>query len=143
MFVFLFANFSQHTLIPSQARVRELKMELLNSEKFKSHFEENPKDLAFLKHDQPLQQSKQQLHLKAVPSYLIKTSNPVTTVLPAVPESKPKFKRDPKQAKRKFKRTDPLKTFSSGNEVRSLLFLFFFLPLTCPFRSLPKRDKKD
>jgi hypothetical protein len=33
------------------ARVKEIKHEMLNSQRLKSHFEDNPKDLSLLKHD--------------------------------------------------------------------------------------------
>ena len=36
-----------------------------------AHFEENPRDLAFLRHDKPLNPSRVQPHLKHVPSYLM------------------------------------------------------------------------
>ncbi|MBW0464905.1 hypothetical protein O181_004620 [Austropuccinia psidii MF-1] len=54
-----------------EARVKEIKNEVLNSTKLKSHFEENPNDLMFLKHDKPLHPTRIQPHMKHVPSYLI------------------------------------------------------------------------
>ncbi|OAV94733.1 hypothetical protein PTTG_03100 [Puccinia triticina 1-1 BBBD Race 1] len=59
-----------------EARIKEIKNEILNSTKLKSHFEENPNDLMFLKHDKPLHPTRIQPHMKHVPSYLIpKISN--------------------------------------------------------------------
>ncbi len=39
------------------ARAAELKKEILNSEKLKAHFEDNPRDLQLLRHENPLQVS--------------------------------------------------------------------------------------
>ncbi|KAK4046796.1 ATP-dependent DNA/RNA helicase [Microbotryomycetes sp. JL201] len=54
-----------------EARIKEIKNEVLNSEKLKAHFEDNPRDLAFLRHDKPLHPSRVQAHLKHVPNYLM------------------------------------------------------------------------
>ncbi|BGP17450.1 hypothetical protein JCM10213_003267 [Rhodosporidiobolus nylandii] len=54
-----------------EARVKEIKNEVLNSEKLKAHFEDNPRDLAFLRHDKTLHPSRVQSHLKHVPGYLM------------------------------------------------------------------------
>ncbi|GAA6043388.1 hypothetical protein JCM8097_005301 [Rhodosporidiobolus ruineniae] len=54
-----------------EARVKEIKNEVLNSEKLKAHFEDNPRDLAFLRHDKPLHPGRVQSHLKHVPGYLM------------------------------------------------------------------------
>ena len=54
-----------------QARTRELRQELLNSEKLKTHFEENPTDLQHLRHDDELRVTRLQHHLRHVPDYLL------------------------------------------------------------------------
>ncbi|GAA5890124.1 hypothetical protein JCM6882_009234 [Rhodosporidiobolus microsporus] len=54
-----------------EARVKEIKNEVLNSEKLKAHFEDNPRDLAYLRHDKPLHPGRVQSHLKHVPGYLM------------------------------------------------------------------------
>ena len=54
-----------------EARTRELKQELLKSEKLKRHFEENPEDLRHLRHDNEIRAARVQPHLKHVPDYLI------------------------------------------------------------------------
>ncbi|GAA5984573.1 hypothetical protein JCM11641_006554 [Rhodosporidiobolus odoratus] len=54
-----------------EARVKEIKNEVLNSEKLKAHFEDNPRDLAYLRHDKALAPSRVQSHLKHVPGYLM------------------------------------------------------------------------
>lgn len=69
-----------------EARIKEIKNEILNSSKLKAHFEENPNDLMFLKHDKPLHPTRIQPHMKHVPSYLIpKISN--LPIRPSQPES--------------------------------------------------------
>ncbi|CAN3372380.1 hypothetical protein DIURU_004162 [Diutina rugosa] len=54
-----------------EARVAELKHELINSDKLKRFFEENPQDMASLRHDKELHPSRVQSHLKRVPDYLL------------------------------------------------------------------------
>ena len=54
-----------------EARTRELRQELLKSEKLKRHFEENPRDLHHLRHDGELRAARVQPHLKHVPEYLM------------------------------------------------------------------------
>merc|ERR1712128_82005 len=45
-----------------EARLKELKLEMLNSQKLKAYFEDNPRDKQLLKH---------QDHLKNVPEYIV------------------------------------------------------------------------
>ena len=54
-----------------EARTREIKQELLKSEKLKRHFEENPDDLRHLRHDHESRAARVQNHLKHVPNYLM------------------------------------------------------------------------
>lgn len=54
-----------------EARTRELRQELIKSEKLKRHFEENPEDLHHLRHDGELRAARVQSHLKHVPDYLL------------------------------------------------------------------------
>jgi len=54
-----------------EARTRELRQELIKSEKLKRHFEENPDDLHHLRHDGELRAAQIQSHLKHVPEYLM------------------------------------------------------------------------
>ncbi|NXL03407.1 DDX56 helicase, partial [Mesembrinibis cayennensis] len=53
-----------------EARLREIKDELLNSEKLKAYFEDNPRDLHVLRHDKPLHPAIVKPHLRNVPEYL-------------------------------------------------------------------------
>lgn len=54
-----------------EARIRELRQELLKSEKLKRHLEENPADLQYLRHDTDLRPAKILSHMKHVPDYLM------------------------------------------------------------------------
>ncbi|RXN04989.1 putative ATP-dependent RNA helicase DDX56 [Labeo rohita] len=57
-----------------EARLKEIKQELLNSEKLKMYFEDNPRDLQLLRHDKDLHPAVIKPHLKNVPDYLIPTT---------------------------------------------------------------------
>ncbi|XP_036385386.1 probable ATP-dependent RNA helicase DDX56 [Megalops cyprinoides] len=66
-----------------EARLKEIKQELLNSEKLKTYFEDNPRDLQLLRHDRDLHPAVIKPHLKNVPEYLIppalkNIANPLT-----------------------------------------------------------------
>ncbi|KAJ1023098.1 hypothetical protein NDA16_003251 [Ustilago loliicola] len=63
-----------------EARIKELKQEILTSTKLHSHFEDHPDDLSYLQHDKALLNSRaQQAHLKHVPQYLVpKIINPAS-----------------------------------------------------------------
>jgi ATP-dependent RNA helicase DDX56/DBP9 len=54
-----------------EARVAELKHELLASERLKAHFADNPLDADFLRHDKPLHPTRVQPHMRHVPKYLL------------------------------------------------------------------------
>lgn len=54
-----------------EARTRELRQELLKSEKLKRYFEENPNEISHLRHDGELRTARQQAHLKHIPEYLL------------------------------------------------------------------------
>lgn len=53
------------------ARAKEIRQELMKSEKLKKHFEENPDDLRHLRHDQDSRTVRIQSHLQHVPDYLM------------------------------------------------------------------------
>ena len=57
-----------------QARTQELRRELLQSDKLKQHFEDNPHDLNRLRHDGEIRAVRVQQHLKHVPEYLMPES---------------------------------------------------------------------
>jgi ATP-dependent RNA helicase DDX56/DBP9 len=54
-----------------EARLKEIKAELLRSSKLKGHFSNNPADLEALRHDKPIHAAKVQPHMKHVPAYLL------------------------------------------------------------------------
>ncbi|ROT38338.1 ATP-dependent RNA helicase dbp9 [Sodiomyces alkalinus F11] len=53
------------------ARLRELRQEIIKSDRLRRHFEENPQELAHLRHDDPLRAARTQAHLRHVPDYLL------------------------------------------------------------------------
>ncbi|KAL2777107.1 putative ATP-dependent RNA helicase DDX56 isoform 2 [Daubentonia madagascariensis] len=54
-----------------EARLKEIKEELLHSEKLKTYFEDNPRDLQLLRHDLPLHPAVVKPHMGHVPDYLV------------------------------------------------------------------------
>lgn len=54
-----------------EARTRELRQELINSNKLQRHFEEHPEDLRHLRHDVETHAVRHQAHLRDVPAYLL------------------------------------------------------------------------
>lgn len=58
-------------LAVQEARAREIRQELVKSEKLKRHFEDNPDELRHLRHDGELRAARVQPHLKHVPDYLM------------------------------------------------------------------------
>ncbi|CAH0558745.1 unnamed protein product [Brassicogethes aeneus] len=57
-----------------EARLKEIKLEIFNSQKLKSYFEDNPNDLQVLRHDKALHTVKIQQHLSDVPEYIVPPS---------------------------------------------------------------------
>lgn len=53
-----------------EARIQEVKNEILNSKALKAHFEANPRDLEYLRHDRALHPARIQPHMRHVPAYL-------------------------------------------------------------------------
>lgn len=116
-------------LAVQEARAREIRQELIKSEKLKRHFEENPEELRQLRHDGELRAARVQAHLKHVPEYLMPAKGRKgiskedvgyvgfrkTTV------NRIRKARDHNRAKAKGKKTsggrvDPLKTFNRGRK---------------------------
>ncbi|XP_041321877.1 probable ATP-dependent RNA helicase DDX56 [Pyrgilauda ruficollis] len=75
-----------------EARLRELRQELLNCEKLKVYFEDNPRDLQALRHDRPLHPASVQPHLGHVPDYLVPPS------LRGIADPNPKKRKCPRGA---------------------------------------------
>lgn len=96
-----------------EARIKELKTELVNSEKLKRYFEENPQDLASLRHDKELHPSRIQSHLKRIPDYLLpESARGEVKNLGFVPFTKKSHKR---RVHKKGGKKDPLKSFKPRN----------------------------
>nr|XP_021400481.1 probable ATP-dependent RNA helicase DDX56 [Lonchura striata domestica] len=96
-----------------EARLRELRQELLNCEKLKVYFEDNPRDLQALRHDRPLHPASVQPHLRHVPDYLVPPS------LRGVADPNPKKRKNPRGAAAKRGSRKPR---GSGNPLRSFSF---------------------
>lgn len=96
-----------------EARVKEIKNEILASDKLQRHFEENPDDLIALRHDKELHPSRVQTQLKRVPDYLLPASARVTK--PLFVEQRISFhkhRRGKKMDRKKGRKgKDPLKSF--------------------------------
>ena len=89
------------------ARMKEIKGQILNSSKLKSYFEENPKDLKVLRHDKTLVPTDQKPHMKNIPDYLVPDALKHVML-------KPKRKRKKNitfHDKSKKTKDNPLKTF--------------------------------
>ncbi|CAG89246.1 DEHA2F12232p [Debaryomyces hansenii CBS767] len=94
-----------------EARIKELKNELVNSDKLKRFFEENPQDLASLRHDKELHPTRVQTHLKRVPEYLLPESARADhKKIGFVPFHKNKVHKNRKR-KPSGRKPDPLKSF--------------------------------
>ncbi|CAB4255865.1 similar to Saccharomyces cerevisiae YLR276C DBP9 ATP-dependent RNA helicase of the DEAD-box family involved in biogenesis of the 60S ribosomal subunit [Maudiozyma barnettii] len=100
-----------------EARIKELKQELLTSEKLKRHFEENPKELESLRHDKELHPARIQQHLKRVPDYLLpegarKNGKKNIGFIPfRNPKKGGRNNKRGKVGKRRTGKSDPLKNF--------------------------------
>lgn len=70
-----------------EARIKEIKAELLNSDRLKAHFEDNPTDLEYLRHDKVLHPTRVQAHLKHVPTYLMPRIRGTKTTQIAIEEN--------------------------------------------------------
>ena len=113
-------------LAVQEARAREIRQELIKSEKLKRHFEENPDELRQLRHDGELRAARIQPHLKHVPDYLMPakgrkgiSSEDIGYVgLRKNSDNRIRKARDRNRNKGKGRRpggrVDPLKTFNKG-----------------------------
>ncbi|KAI9891721.1 MAG: ATP-dependent DNA/RNA helicase [Vezdaea aestivalis] len=118
------------TIAVQDARKRELRQELINSEKLKIYFEENPEDLKHLRHDGEMRTARTQAHLRHVPEYLLPANGKKALTEGEIghvafnKDSDPKLRRA-KGRKGNFrgkkpgfaKRTDPLKRLTGKKRV--------------------------
>ena len=92
-----------------EARLKEIKGQIFNSEKLKSYFEDNPHDLKVLRHDKLLAPTDQQPHMKNVPDYLVPDALKHVMLKPKRKRKKPMSMISEKNKKKRHE--DPLKTF--------------------------------
>jgi ATP-dependent RNA helicase DDX56/DBP9 len=100
-------------VVIKQARLKELKAEIINSDKLKTHFEDRPKDLAFLRHDKTVFPTQVLSHLKNVPKYLMPRVVAPSSATQEEPSKTfvPFHKHKPGKKGVKKRRNDPLKSF--------------------------------
>ncbi|GJP91260.1 ATP dependent RNA helicase [Aspergillus niger] len=117
-------------LAVQEARAREIRQELVKSEKLKRHFEDNPDELRQLRHDGELRSARIQPHLKHIPEYLMPSkgrkgisSEDVGFVgFRKSSDNRIRKARDRNRAKGKgrkpsgVRKVDPLKTFNRGRK---------------------------
>lgn len=111
-----------------EARAREIRQELIKSEKLRRHFEENPDELRHLRHDGEIRAVRIQPHLKHIPDYLMPSKGKQGLVteesqqhgvgIRKTTENRIRKARERNKAKGRRglgagKRLDPLKTFNA------------------------------
>ncbi|KAJ4914319.1 DEAD-box ATP-dependent RNA helicase 16 [Raphanus sativus] len=106
-----------------ESRAQDLRNEIINSEKLKSHFEANPRDLDLLKHDKLLSKTAPAPHLRDIPEYLVdaktqEASKMVKLARAAMGGSRRSGGGANTKKKRSRKGGDPLKTFSANGSKR-------------------------
>ncbi|KAL4803427.1 ATP-dependent RNA helicase dbp9 [Aspergillus unguis] len=111
-----------------EARAREIRQELVKSEKLKRHFEENPEELKQLRHDGELRAARIQPHLKHIPEYLMPAKGKKGISSEDVgfvgfrktgPENRIRKARDKNRGRRSGnagRKVDPLKSFNRGRK---------------------------
>jgi ATP-dependent RNA helicase DDX56/DBP9 len=107
----------------NEARLRELRNELLNSERLKAHFESNPADLHVLKHDKPLATVRSAPELKRIPKYLLPdrrdaVDGQLTTKMAAIASAARKQRSRHKLVGKGKRKADPLKTLKASKGPR-------------------------
>merc|ERR1719412_3525988 len=101
-----------------EARLKEIKAEMLNSVKLKTHLADNPRDVQILRHDKALHTVRQQVHLRNVPDYIVPNAlkKMTTGTFKSKNRGKRNFKksqhREMSSAKKKFEKrqSDPLRS---------------------------------
>ncbi|CAG9856712.1 unnamed protein product [Phyllotreta striolata] len=92
-----------------EARLKEIKQEIMNCQKLKSYFEDNPRDLEVLRHDKALHTVRIQQHLADVPEYIVP---PTLKSLANVGKSKKRKREyqnsDSSNSKYQMKKSNPL-----------------------------------
>jgi len=102
-----------------EARLRELRAEILNSERLKEHFESNPHDLKVLRHDKPLATVRAAPELKRIPKYLLPdrrdaVDGALGAKMAGIAKAARKQQSRHKLVGKGRKKADPLKSFSAS-----------------------------
>jgi len=92
-----------------EARLKEIKSEIFTSQKLKSYFEDNPKDLKVLRHDRTSAPTAQKPEMKHVPEYLVPETLKHVMLKSGRKRKRPTQFRENKKPKPGS--NDPLKTF--------------------------------
>eukprot|EP01034_Spumella_vulgaris_P028491 gene28491-35348_t len=104
-----------------ELRSAEIKNEILNSDKLKSFFAENPNDLKVLRHDKAIMHPiRQKDHLKFVPQYLIPNSMKSVASINTKKKGRAKKRKTDNstadQRVQKSKMNDPLRNLAAGDD---------------------------
>lgn len=91
-----------------EARLKEIKQEMINSQKLQAYFEDNPQDLNLLRHDKSLRTIKIQPQLKNIPDYIIPSTLRDSTSGVAVKKTQSTKNFNTQQQKFKKRLADPL-----------------------------------
>ncbi|KAK6635249.1 hypothetical protein RUM44_000500 [Polyplax serrata] len=97
-----------------EARLKEIRQEILNNNKLKSYFQDNPRDLQCLRHDKALHTVKQQPHLANVPEYIIPQSLKGLNIASALKRKRPKAVVSKSKSKYLARQEDPLVCLKFG-----------------------------
>ncbi|KAJ0698579.1 putative RNA helicase [Helianthus annuus] len=100
-------------IVVKEARAQDLRNEILNSDKLKAHFEENPRDLDLLKHDKLLSKKAPAPHLRVVPEYLLDPTTQQATKFVKLTRAAMGRNNNNNSGRGRKKAGDPLKTFSA------------------------------
>eukprot|EP00808_Paulinella_micropora_P001580 g45799.t1 len=111
-----------------EARLAEVKQEILNSKKLRDFFSENPRELRLLRHDRVLKPAVVSKQLAVVPDYLLPERPADATSLKNMRQVKNRKKnllrnaRLPKKLREKNKRRqDPLQSYAAGNSAGAVV----------------------
>lgn len=100
-----------------EARLKEIRQEILNSAQLQAHLADNPKDAKVLRHDKSLHTVKHQPQLRNVPDYIVPASLRNVSRKRSDHQSKQKFRQKERVSKAKHKyqkrQADPLKALVS------------------------------
>ena len=95
-----------------EAQLKELRQELINSDRLKEHFEANPADLQLLQHNGALASARVHKHMAHVPDYLLTENAATRNAAKAAQKKRARGKGANHYAKKRQKHSnDPLQSF--------------------------------